>query len=45
MEKDKEKERIGAVKEEYKELMTRERERLVRKEGYYKREQKEETKG
>ena len=38
MEKDKEKERIEAVKEDYKELMRRERERQLRKEGYYKRE-------
>ena len=38
MEKDKEEERIEAVKEEYKRLMERERERQLRKEGYYKRE-------
>ena len=36
MEKDKEKERIEVVKEEFKELMRRERERQLRKEGYYK---------
>ena len=36
MGKDKEEERIEAAKEEYKGLMRRERERQLRKEGYYK---------